>query len=255
MNSVKSTTELKAESRELLIGKYRMFISVWLIMELILGIPSLTVSAFSSNTVISQLIIVLISILSELLAAVFLVGFYYFSLNVGLNRTYKINDIFYGLNYNPNHTILIQGILLLIDMIAAMPAIISWIVLYKIMPATPIFSPIILAIFTIIGAYLAIYFNLKYRFVFYILLDYKTATIKNIFRFSGELMKGNYLRLFYLYVTFLPYYLLSIFSFGIGFLFVIPYQQMTITNFYIDLIDCYYRETHSETRTETVQSE
>ena len=49
-------------------------------------------------------------------------------------------------------------------------------------------------------------------------------------------MKGNVGRLLYLQVSFIPMTLAGLLSFGIGFLFVLPYQNMTYTLFYLDLI-------------------
>ena len=50
-------------------------------------------------------------------------------------------------------------------------------------------------------------------------------------------MKGNRKRLFLLELSFLPLMLLCILSFGIGFLWLEPYMQMTYTHFFLDLMN------------------
>lgn len=246
MNLFKSTTELKAESRELLLGKYHNFIMLMLIIEVITSIPSMLASAFSGRTIVSMIICTIIFFLIELLASILKTGFNFYSLNIGLNREAQISNLFYCFKYKTNQVILSQLILFAIDLICLLPAGICGIIFYYVFTEVPLIAPIITAILFVIGAYIAIYFNLKYHFVFYIVLDYPDASLKDIFEFSAILMRDNYFRLFYIYATLVPYYLLSLCSLGIGFLFAIPYQKMIITKFYMDLIDCYYREKSHE---------
>ena len=52
---------------------------------------------------------------------------------------------------------------------------------------------------------------------------------------SRELMNGNKLRLFTLYLSFIGWFILCLFTFGIGFIFLLPYVQMSIANFYLDI--------------------
>lgn len=52
---------------------------------------------------------------------------------------------------------------------------------------------------------------------------------------SREMMHGNKARLFFLYLSFIGWFILSAFTFGIGLFFLIPYVQTTVANFYVDL--------------------
>ncbi len=52
---------------------------------------------------------------------------------------------------------------------------------------------------------------------------------------SREMMRGHKFDLFYLYLSFIGWAILSILSFGIGFLWLIPYMQMSVAAFYEDL--------------------
>ena len=53
---------------------------------------------------------------------------------------------------------------------------------------------------------------------------------------SRQIMKGHKGRLFYISISFLPLYLLGIFSFFIAFLWLLPYTNTVMANFYMDLM-------------------
>lgn len=71
---------------------------------------------------------------------------------------------------------------------------------------------------------------------FYMVLDFPNWNATTILKKSFEVMNGNKLRLFLLYVSFLPSFLLSIFTCGITLIWVIPYMNMSLTNFYLDIM-------------------
>lgn len=246
MNTFKTTTEIKSETRELLLGKYGPFISAILLIELSTGLITLLTSISNSYTLVGQIISFITTLIVELIYVIFTVGLNYFALNIGLGREYKATNIFYGFTYKTDKILICQLILVAIGVVCLLPAIALGILFYVIMATAPIAAPMFITIVAIIGIFVFLYYMLKYHFIFYIILDYPDASVKDIFRFSEKLMEGSYFRLFYLYVSFLPYYLLAICSFGIGLLFVAPYQKMAITKFYMDLIDCYYREDDQE---------
>ena len=243
MNSFKSSSTLKAETRELLLGKYRYFILILLLMEAIVTIPAFAVSLSGRLSVTGFIVTLILVLVLEFITAILGVGYNYFSLNVGLNRPYRVGNLFYGFTYRTGQIILIQLLLVLLNLAVLLPVIILYAVLVTLLPSAKV---ILTAVAVVAAVYGMLFITLRYHFVFYIILDYPDATIKDIFRFSAGLMKGNCLRLLYLYVSFLPYYLLVFCSMGIGLLFVGPYQKMTVTKFYMDLIDCYYRKPSAE---------
>lgn len=71
---------------------------------------------------------------------------------------------------------------------------------------------------------------------FYMILDFPGWNASTVLKRSFEVMHGNKMRLFLLYVSFIPSYLLSIFTCGLSLIWVIPYMNMTLTNFYLDLM-------------------
>ena len=49
------------------------------------------------------------------------------------------------------------------------------------------------------------------------------------------MMKGHKFDLFYLYLSFIGWFILSILTCGVGFIWLIPYVQMSVAAFYEDL--------------------
>ena len=69
---------------------------------------------------------------------------------------------------------------------------------------------------------------------YYIMLDYPDLELTDILRQSAKLMQGRKLQLFYIQASFLPLFLLTIPTFGLGALWLAPYKNMTYTLFYLD---------------------
>lgn len=72
---------------------------------------------------------------------------------------------------------------------------------------------------------------------FYLMLDFPQNSGKGTLSLCWRLMKGHRSRLFLLELGFLPLMLLCILSFGIGFLWLQPYMQMTYACFFLDLMN------------------
>jgi uncharacterized membrane protein len=52
---------------------------------------------------------------------------------------------------------------------------------------------------------------------------------------SKKMMYGHKARLFFLWLSFIGWFLLGIFTLGLGFLFLTPYYNATLANFYEDV--------------------
>lgn len=71
---------------------------------------------------------------------------------------------------------------------------------------------------------------------FYMVLDFPNWNATTILKKSFEVMSGQKIRLFLLYVSFIPAFLLSLFTCGITLIWVIPYQSMALANLYLDIM-------------------
>lgn len=86
----------------------------------------------------------------------------------------------------------------------------------------------------LVSMVLSVVFTLPFAVVFQVLADEPTLGGIAALKKSMELMRGNIWKYLLLQISFLPLLLLSMFIFGIGLLWVIPYMQMTETIFYMD---------------------
>ena len=76
----------------------------------------------------------------------------------------------------------------------------------------------------------------SYSMVHYVMADHPDMTASEALRESKEIMKGNKWRLFCLALSFIGWEILAvIFTFGIGLLWVVPYQEAAIAALYRDI--------------------
>jgi len=73
---------------------------------------------------------------------------------------------------------------------------------------------------------------LRYSMTFYIMNDHPELKPLEAITKSKEMMRGHKWDLFVLYLSFLGWAFLCIFTFGIGYLFLAPYMETTVANFY-----------------------
>ena len=85
--------------------------------------------------------------------------------------------------------------------------------------------------------------NYAYAMVPYLLRDYPELGVREALRTSKQMMKGHKWDLFVLDLSFIGWFFVCILTFGIGVLWVIPYQETTRAAFYEDLkIECIEEE-------------
>ena len=80
--------------------------------------------------------------------------------------------------------------------------------------------------------------SLSYSMTFYVMVDFNLSGTEAISK-SVELMKGYKAKLFRLGLSFFGWYLLSSLTFGIGAIFLAPYVEATVAEFYAELLDCH----------------
>ena len=77
--------------------------------------------------------------------------------------------------------------------------------------------------------------SLAYAMTNYILVDYPELSANRAIDLSQEMMDGHKYDLLYLYLGFAGWYILSIFTLGIGLFWLIPYAQTAQASFYQDV--------------------
>ena len=79
--------------------------------------------------------------------------------------------------------------------------------------------------------------SISYTLGLYILYDNPEMSAKDIVETSAKLMQGNIGTYIGLYLSFIGWAFLAAFTLGIGFLWLIPYMQVSQVNFYRNLSD------------------
>lgn len=70
----------------------------------------------------------------------------------------------------------------------------------------------------------------------YIIIENEDLGVFKAMKLSKKIMKGNKWKLFILYISFIGWAILSLLTLGIGFLWLVPYITLSMTNFYKDII-------------------
>jgi uncharacterized membrane protein len=83
---------------------------------------------------------------------------------------------------------------------------------------------------------------ISYSQTFYILAEDKSIGTEEAIKKSLTMMDGYKMKYFVLGLSFIGWILLSILTLGIGFLWLIPYMQVTFANFHIELKENYNRD-------------
>jgi len=155
--------------------------------------------------IVPQMIPVVGDIACVILAGPMLLGFVIFALALVRGSAVRISDIFSGLRYFWKAI----GTYLLITVFIAL-----W--------------SLLLIIPGIIASY-------AYAMTFYIIADHPTIRITQAIAESRAMMRGHKWKFCCLGCWFIGWGLLSVLTFGIGFLWLVPYMQTTMAHFYEDI--------------------
>ena len=216
-----------------MLGKYRNAISILLASDLILNTISLfTTTAY--NSTLGIIIGVIISFILTIFGTILSVGQCSFYLNIACDQPYQFSDLFTGFKIHPDKTIITQVIIQLLTLLPLIPAIV--VMILAVYADEMIVMFLIACLLLILGSGISWWISLRFSQVYYLLLDFPDYTAMELLKMSWKLMKGNAGRLLYIQVSFIPLTLAGLLSFGIGLLFVQPYQNMTYTLFYLDLM-------------------
>lgn len=194
---------LKSNAKSQLRGKWGLAIGTLVVGAIITSGFSSVVDIIKPESSIPTLLGMLINIL---LGGVIGLGVSKFVLNLATNKEEaSFNDLFSGFNIYLKTV----GLWIVISIIIA-------------------FLSLLLIVPGIIAA-------LMYSQVFFILSEDNTKSISQCLSESSKVMKGHKVDLFVLYLSFIGWWLLAAITFGIGALYVYPYQQVTSANFYLAL--------------------
>jgi uncharacterized membrane protein len=213
---MKSNAELKVLARDNLAGQWLIAILVsivaWLLTSAFTGSSGKeTVDYFWRNGELVRNVVnhndssFLFSLISFILGGPINFGLATYYLKLARHQTATFTDLFDGFSYFWNNFVLNFFIIVFTFL---------WFLL--------------LVIPGIIAA-------LRYSMAYYIMNDNPGLRPLEAIRLSKNIMLGNKGRLFYLWLSFIGWFILGVLTLGIGFLFLLPYFNATIANFYEDI--------------------
>lgn len=245
MHFHQSSAELKASAKEHMFGRYGSAVGAYLLVTFLTGFVTLSVSSLSGNTVsvfatlIHYTLLFAVSVLTGLLSS----GTAYFYLKIVTGHRATVNDIFAGFRMYSDKALMIQAWITLITYIGSLP---EYIVLYRLSGRPDNSGLTLYGLCMLLSGVVSLMLELFYAPAFFLMHDFPQYSATELLAMSRKLMSGNKMRLFYIYLSYIPLLLLGVLSCGIALLWIIPYMNATLAEFYMDIINHSNRE-HSKT--------
>jgi uncharacterized membrane protein len=233
MNS-KTTSQLKAEARGVLAGRW-VFVTGIFLLQLVCNLILNQLVEFAFPLRLFSTISVpriLCTLLISLVALIISTGAAYIYLNLCRGISCRTLDLFYAFSHQPEHVaVWFFVIYLILNVLAIPPALLLCMCVYTKNPLW-IVAAVIAAL---ICAFLAISKLLQYAMFPYLYVDAPWKPARELLQESRSLMAGHRARYFYLQISYLGLLLLGMLTFGFGLIWIIPYISTTNAEFYLDL--------------------
>lgn len=248
MDQFLSSASLKSMARGQLLGKYGTLIGAYLLHFLCLvPVTMITSSVIGTNSIGGVFIDCIASFLISLLGGFFLAGESFIYLKVACGQIPAVSDLFHCFQGDQSKVLHIQSILAAVSILSSLPSMIVRSFLGRSMASLMLGVPsadasanaslfLLYTVFYIAGTAITVFVRLMLSQAYYLMLDFPEYTAPQLIKMSIRLMKGHKGRLFYIQLSFFPLLMLSMFSCGIGILWLLPYMDATSANFYLDLI-------------------
>ena len=241
--------DLKNSAKNFLAGKYQVATMTFLFyftINLLFGrfsyslmeSISLTARQFfqvSENDIVVLIFNVIVRFVITIMQNIVQIGLCLFFLNLACGRRFNAFDLLYGFSHHFERNFCLAGLITLLNYVCLLPANIFLDCYENNVPLSreTLYLMAGLQVVLFLGYYVL---SLALSQIYYIALDHPELSVLEILQHSFKLMKGQKLRLFLLDLSFLPLLLLIIPTFGLGVFWILPYQNMTRSLFFLDLM-------------------
>jgi len=248
MKQYKKSYELKNTAKDTLDGKYGGAILILFLSSLISWAAQLFINMVASTTMNTvyyttgsvnaasaiSFLFDLVLLAAGIVLGVMNAGITLYFLNMACGQPFSTGNLFYGFRTDSPKILVIAGAMALCQAVCLWP---SQYLAQHYMDVREV-RWLVYAL-AALAAGLCIYLpvSLGIAMSFYLMLDFPQNSARQTLSLCWRVMKGHRGRLFYLELSFLPLMLLCVLSFGIGFLWLEPYMQMTYTYFFLDLMN------------------
>lgn len=196
---MKTFNELKASAKTQIKGKIGILFAMFLIMIVIM----------IGVSIASSFVPVLGSIANQLVSAAFTLGGTFVFLKIAKGETVSVGNIFYGFE----------------DLWTAIKA--------------QFFMGLFILLWYLLLIIPGIIKTYAYSMTFYILAENKGMPVLEAITLSRKMMDGHKMDLFLLFLSFIGWFILVLITFGIAGIWVYPYLNATLTNFYLSVKEDY----------------
>lgn len=230
----RSSRELKRIARDLLNNRYNVPMGAFVtasVITTVFGIPfSLSLGDYPAT---SQIVVSLLAnYLILLIGMVFNAGVIFVHLNLTRGKAFKITHVFEPFLHSTERYFLAAFLYSLLELLSCIPLIGGSIFFY--FYKDNIASIPVLVLSGVLTGLLLLFVALNYSFVFFLILDRPEMKAVSLFQESRLMMKKNKGRFFYILLSFIPWAVPLLCSFGIASLWVQPYLTQVLVNFYLD---------------------
>lgn len=248
MTQYKQNYELKNAAKDILDGKYSGAVLIFVLSSLISNAATLFIDGIGSTTLnniyqlsgfgaaytIMNIVFYALLVLADIICAVMDIGITLYFLNLACKRPFSTKDLFYGFKNDSKKSLIIAGTIVLCRLVCLWPfQYLAQTLLRTRDLKWLLYAGIAFGIGLCIYVTVALGISLSY----YMMLDFPQNSARETLALCWRAMRGQRRRLFLLELSFLPLMLLCLLSFGIGFLWLEPYMQMTYTCFFLDLMN------------------
>lgn len=176
-----------------------------------------------------------LSVLLSIATAMLSFGMHFFFLKVALNQRAVPIDIFYGFLEVPQKTGILASINTALSIIMCAPLNLIARMYFS---QTGITTSNLRLLLSVQGVLFILWIpiHLCLSQMYFLLLDFPEYSVKEILVLSYKKMKGQKIRFLLFEISFLPLFLLTIPTFGLGLIWLLPYFFTAKAHFYLDLM-------------------
>lgn len=222
-------------AREALLGNYMVPIAAQFLLTMgTMLVSNLFSVFFQTEGTLNMVLSTVASFVIVLILNIFNAGLYAMMLHISRGENYFFSDLLYFFRNNPDRVIVAGFVFALIEFVTAIPL---KIVLYQV-PADVSDLQAVSNWFVGVGfamllqAVLQALLTLPFAMTYWVLCDNEWMGGLQALRESWRIMKGRKLSYLGLILSFVPYMILVVLTWGIGILWVIPYMSVSEAFFY-----------------------
>lgn len=231
-------SELKTLARKSLDGYYSLLAGALVLISFLSGIGgAMSVMLFQGNSMFNLVMSQIFSLIISVIMSVFSAGVYYMFLNVSRGKKTSLQDVVYLFYHHPDRIIVVSLIVTVVQYFLTLPSIIMnyrMDVNANLLEVAQQSALVSLVMFA--GIIVAQFVTMPITLSYYLLIDDVEMEAGQALKTSMKRMKGNYGRYIYMQLSFLGLMILGVLTLYVGFVWIMPYMQMTEIEFYREIM-------------------